>query len=515
MGDAVTPQSETPIRPQEVKSPAPARRRGRWVWPIALAALLFAAATFSAQRLGWGAGRGESDAEIVRVRRGDVLKTLVVEGSVESARNIELKCQLAGGSTLLWIIPDGSPVREGDELARFDSSLLDEQVSAQTILVEQARAAKISAERSVSAAEISVQEYREGLYAQTRQQLELAALLAEHNLNQAENKLTQARKLTRGGFINAVQLGGEIDGLERAKLDLGVARRAIEVLDKFTKPKTIAELESLRDGAQATLHAAEATFDLESSRLDRLKTQLTYCVLRAPQDGMVIYANDPRSNSGDAPQIQEGANIRQHQTVLQLPNLDRMQVRALVHESQMFQLHPGLKARIRIQEHEYTGVVETLANQPERTRRSQPQIKQYAATVRIEQSPENLRPGQTAETEILLAHRDDVLTAPVTAVVQQGDDVWAWVQNGDSTERRAVKLGAVNEKLAEISSGLHEGDVLVSNPRVHLAEMISGNRGPRIEVVKRFGLPSGEALPARPASPTMVKAQPQTASGGG
>ena len=122
-------------------------------------------------------------------------------------------------------------MKQGDELARFDSSLLDEQVSAQTILVEQARAAKISAERSVSAAEISVREYREGLYAQTRQQLELAALLAEHNLNQAENKLAQARKLTRGGFINAVQLGGEIDGLERAKLDLGVARRAIEVLE--------------------------------------------------------------------------------------------------------------------------------------------------------------------------------------------------------------------------------------------------------------------------------------------
>ena len=516
MGDAATPQSDPPIRAQAQSAPSRrAGRRGRWIGPIALAGLLFAAATFSALRLGWGAGHGESDAEIVRVRRGDVLKTLVVEGSVESVRNVEVKCELAGGGTLLWVIPDGTRVQQGDELARFDSSLIDEQISAQTILVEQARAAKIAAERNVSAAEIGVREYREGLYRQTRQQLEMAASVARHNQHQAEHKLAQARKLARSGFINAVQLGGEIDGLARANLELGVARRAVEVLDKFTKPKTIAELESLRDGAEATLHAAEATFALESSRLARLEKQRTYCVLRAPQDGLVVHANDPNSSSSDGPQIQEGANIRQHQTVLRLPNLDQMQVRALVHESQLFQMHPGLKARIRIQDREYTGFIETLANQPERTRRSQSHIKYFAATVRIEQSPENLRPGQTAETEILLAHRNDVLTAPLTAVVQQGDAVFAWVQNGDSTERRAVKLGAVNEKLAEISSGLHEGDSLVSNPREHLAEVFAGDRGPRIEVVKRFGLPAGDALQPRNASPTMVKAQPQTASGGG
>ena len=480
-------------------------------------ALFVLAATFSALAWRQWGGAGEAPAEIVRVRRGDLFKTLVVEGSVESAQNVELKCQIKGGSTLLWVIPDGSHVERGDELARLDSSLIDEEISAQTILVEQARAAKIAAERNVSATQISVREYRDGLYEQTRQQLELTALTAEHNLSQAERKLSQSRQLARRGFVNQIQLNAEIDGVERAKLELGVARRGIQVLDEFTKPKTIEELGSLHDAAQATLKAAQAAFALESSRLERLQAQQALCVLRAPQDGLVIYANDPRrGGSSEGPQIEEGANVREHQTILWLPNLAAMQVKALVHESQLLDMHPGLKARIRVQEREFVGTVEALANQPERTRSSQAHIKYFAATVRIDEPAGHLRPGQTAETEILLARRDDVLTIPVTAVVQQGDDVFAWVQTGRSPERRPISLGAVNEKLAEISSGLDEGEALISNPRVQLAELFySGDRGPRFDVVQRFGLPAKDELHGRSAAPSAVKSQPETASGGG
>lgn len=522
MGVIPPPHSGLPMHSETTPAHGEARRqpaaaRGRWGRRAGLAALFLAAAAFSAVVWRPWAGAGEQPAEIVRVRRGNLVKTLIVEGSVESAQSVELKCHIKGGSTLLWVIPDGTLVKQGDELARLDSSLIDEEVSAQTILVEQARAAKIAAERNVSATAISVEEYREGLYKQTRQELELAALLAEQNLTQAEHKLVQSRRLARHGYINQIQLSGEIDGVERAKLELGVARRGIQVLDEFTKPKMIEELASLHDAAQATLRAAQASFDLESSRLERLQAQQALCVLRAPQDGLVIHANDPRrSSSTDGPQIQEGANIREHQTIIRLPNLEAMQVKALVHESQMFQMHPGLKARIRVQNHEFTGAVETLANQPERMRSSQAHLKYFAAIVRIDDPASHLRPGQTAETEILLARRDDVLTVPVTAVVQQGDDVFAWVQTGRSPQRRPVTLGAVNDKLAEISQGLDEGDALISNPRVQLAEQFySGDHGARFNVVQRFGLPTNDELQGRSLGPSTIKAQPQTASGGG
>ncbi|HEV7223065.1 MAG TPA: hypothetical protein VGN42_10225 [Pirellulales bacterium] len=520
MGDHPVQEKTAPVQPAAAKAPAAAVDVGvrrRWRRRIGLVALLVVSASLSARYLWPRQDRRQDAPEIVRVRRGEVLKTLLAEGAVESVRNVELKCKVAGGSTLLWVIADGTQVKQGDEVARLDSSLIDEQLGEQLILVEQAAAAKISAERSVEATEISIEEYREGIYVQTRQELELNVSLAEHNLRQAEHKLVQSRRLARRGFINDVQLSAEIAGVERTQLELGIARRALSVLDDYTRPKMLQELTSLHGGAQATLKAAKATFDLEQSRLERLQTQQANCVLRAPQDGMAIHANDSDSNSSlEGPQIDLGVRIRQRQTILRLPNLEQMQVKVLVHESQVMHVHPGLKARIRVQGHDFTGEVTTLANQPERTRSSQAHIKNYAAIVRIDPSAEHLRPGQTAETEILLARHSDVLTVPVTAVVQQGDETFTWLHDGDAPERRQVRLGVVDENWAEISGGLHEGDALVSNPRVQLAELLyAGERGPRLDAVQRFGLSRSGEPQGGPPAPSSLKTQPQTASGGG
>lgn len=491
------------------------RRRKAWLWRLALLATTASAASVSFW-LSAGQGIGHSiSAPVVRVERSDLVKTLIAQGAVESSQNIEIKCEIPGGSTLLWIVEDGSQVKQGDVLARLDSSLLDEQVAAQTILVEQARAALISAQRSMSAAEISIEEYRDGVYVQTRQELELAAATAEHGLRQAQASLKQAERLARRGYVSPIQLAGEEAAVEHARLTLGVARRSVQVLEDYTRPKMLQELKSLRDAAEASMRAAQATYDLESDRLERLQTQVERCVIRAPRAGLAIHANDPHSSS-ETPQIDVGAMIRQRQPIIWLPDLSRMQVRAMVHESQLPFVQPGLRARILVQGREFTGQLATIANQPERTRRSQQHLKYFAATVRIDDDSGSLRPGQTAEAEILLTHHSDVLTVPVTAIVQQGDDVFAWVQTGDAPERRRVVLGAVNDQFAEIASGLHEQDEVLSNPRSDAAELIPVFE-PRshINPIERFGIAASEEPNDRPALAGRRKPQPSSSTGGG
>lgn len=495
--------------------PRAARKRlARWIWRLSLGASVAAAAVASS-RLSDRRGADDSlDAEVVRVERRDVLKTLVVEGNVESAQNIEIKCETPGGSTLLWIVEDGAQVKQGDELVRLDASLLDEQLAEQTILAEQARAALITAERNVSAAGMSVEEYRDGIYLQTRQELELNVVLAEHRLGQSEKTLAQARRLARRGYINSVQLAGDGAAVEHAKLDLGIARRALEVLEDYTRPKTLQELQSLRDGAEASLRAAQATFQLENDRLQRLQVQRARCLIRAPHDGLAVHANDPRASS-ETLQIEQGAPVRERQTIIWLPDLSRMQVRALVHESQLLFMQPGLKAIVRVQDHEFAGQVSTIANQPERTRSSQRHLKYYAATIRIDDPSATLRPGQTAEAEILLARHENVLTVPVTAVLQQGDDVFAWVQTESEPERRQVVLGTVNDRLVEISEGLLEDDEVLSRPRIDAAELVPEYE-PRehINVAQRFGVAASDLAEQSPGV-RCRKLRPEAATGGG
>ena len=72
-------------------------------------------------------------------------------------------------------------------------------------------------------------------------------------------------------------------------LELAMKRTEVDVLKRFTRAKTLQDLESKLKAAQAKMLSDKAALDLEEARLTRLKAQAERCVIRAPADGMVIY----------------------------------------------------------------------------------------------------------------------------------------------------------------------------------------------------------------------------------
>ncbi len=46
------------------------------------------------------------------VRRTDMIVSITEDGTVESSHNVDIKCEVQGGSTILWIIPDGTAGQE-------------------------------------------------------------------------------------------------------------------------------------------------------------------------------------------------------------------------------------------------------------------------------------------------------------------------------------------------------------------------------------------------------------------
>ena len=106
------------------------------------------------------------------VQSEDLLVTVTEEGNVESASNVEVKCQVAGGSSILWIIEDGKQVKKGEKIVELDSSALEDQINTQRIAYEKARATKIQSEKTFAVAALSVTEYLEGTYKQLLQDAE-------------------------------------------------------------------------------------------------------------------------------------------------------------------------------------------------------------------------------------------------------------------------------------------------------------------------------------------------------
>ena len=237
------------------------------------------------------------------------------------------------------------------------------------------------------------------------------------------------------------------------------AQTKLKVLKKYTYSKTIKELESEVKKALSDELAKKATWELEKAKEAKLERQIKNCKLYAPNDGLVVYANDPnRFGGSNAPQVEEGATVRERQKIFSLPDVTRMRVNTKVHESMINMITPGLRARIRVDafaESPMTGTVESVSPMADQTSFFNSDVKVYSTLVPIDKGVPGLRPGMTAEVEILITELDDVLSVPVQAVLEfKGKDhVTVRTPDGD-IEWREVTLGITNDTHVEVKEGL-------------------------------------------------------------
>ena len=468
-----------------LQSGSPRRVRGRrgGIGIKSIVAVCLAAAAGWVAYAGWGktvspdAYRGVITTP---VHRGDLLITIVDDGNLESAKNLDIKCQVPGSLTILEIVPDGGHVQKGDVLVRLDSSLLEDAILAQQIVQARAEAARISAEKSFAAAKIAVDEYREGTFIQTLEQLQAAKTVAKQNLASAENLLFYSKKMHRNGYVGALEVESKEFAVEQARLNLGVAELKEDVLEKYTRAKMLEDLTSKRDSAEAMMKSQQAAEQQETTKLRRLEDNMDKCIIRAPQDGMVVYANDMTGGGGrrggsgggggggggmDGLKVELGAQVRQFQSLMRMPDLKHMQVKTLVHESKVDQLRRGQRARIEVLDREFQGEVISIANQPESAQRYSNNVKEYATIIAIDGEPAGLKPGMTADLEILVEEKKDVLTVPVQCVVESRKKRQAWVKTPTGVEVRELVLGGTDDISVEVVDGLKEGELVLLNPR--------------------------------------------------
>lgn len=453
-----------------------------------------------------------------KVTRENLVVTVTDDGELQSASNVDVKCEISGGSTILWIIEDGTVVEANQKIVELDSSGIEEQLAAQTGVYEKALAAQIKATEDAAAAAIAVKEYVEGTFLKDLQEVEAQITIAQENMRSAQNVLDHTQRMARKGFATPLQVEADEFAVKRAKLELDFAQTSKDVLEKFTREKTTKGLEATRDAAQALARSELATVELEKAKLDKLTKQLEKCVILAPKAGMVVYFAERSRFGSSNSQIEEGSPVRERQTIIQLPDLTKMQAKMPVHESKVEQVHAGQRAYLKVLDREFQGAVTSIANQPESKSFFAAKVKEYPAEIRIEGDCEGLRPGMTAEVEILIANLEDVLTVPVSAVVVKGDQFFGYVKTSDGPQIRELLLGLSNDKFVEVKDGVAEGEEILMNPRAVMGDQLDDEEGEEEEgksekVSNRFGDTS--KTPAQPAAGKKPSGGTETSDGSG
>ncbi len=415
-----------------------------------------------------------------RAVQGPFVHDVVERGELESSANVSVRCEVqsrtagSNGVKILEIVPEGTLVKPGDFLVKFDDAALQAERTTQQINVSSAEAAATQSENDLEAAIIAKKEYEFGEFETEREKLNAEILVANENASRAREAVEFTERLVRRGYIAPRQLRIDKFDLAKAQSDLKVANTKLRALNEFTRLKKLTELEAKVKTSDAKLKSDEAKLALEKQKLAVLTTQIEHCVVKAPVAGQVIYDHEQDNWRGAEFQIKQGTVIHEQRVVIRLPDPKQMQVVAKVAESRIDLIKRGMSATIEIEGlpgAALTGKVTKVNEYPASENWFNANVKEYATTVAVDNPPPGLRPGMTAKVAVRVESIPDVLQVPIQAVVERGGKHYCLLaRSGAGLDAREVLIGSTNEKFLVIKDGLSRDDAVLLNPRVHLAQ---------------------------------------------
>ena len=318
--------------------------------------------------------------------------------------------------------------------------------------------------------------------------MESQITLAREELQTAEDKLKWSQKLFEKEYISQTELQVDELSAHRKKLDLELAESNLRLLEDFTHPRRLAELESDVSQAEmalertnrkakadvvqaeAELKAKESEFGRQQDKLKKNEEQIAKTKIYAPADGLVIYATSAQSRGfrGNQEPLTEGSEVNEQQELIYLPTATAVKAVVKVHETSLQKVRAGLPVVVTVDAlpgKTFTGRVEKIAPLPDAQMVwLNPDLKVYNAEVYLEGEGDYLRTGMSCKAEIIIEEYDDAIYIPVQAVLRVGGEPTVYVLGSKEFEPRGVEIGMDNNRMIRIIKGLQTGEVVLLTP---------------------------------------------------
>jgi HlyD family secretion protein len=458
-------------------------------------------------------GTETDDAMTATVIEAPFIATVLDQGEVESSENVEFPCEVKGGTTIIFILPEGEMVRgplvtldydddplllasisplyaiafdkvvarhspwQGDLLVTLDSAPLETQRTQQLISVNTAESIVSQAESALEGAEVAREEYLLGTFKQDEQMILNEIFEAEENLRKAEQYVVFSERLAARGFVTQLQLEADRFAVQKTQNALDLAKRKLEVLRNQTRKRMLIEFDANIRTAKVQWKNEQESLQVEVDKLADIDDQIAKCTIRVPQgvEGQVVHANMFSRRGGSEWVADEGAAVRERQEIIRLPNPELMQVKATVNESRVTKVSPGMPVMINLDALEdnkqLRGEVTKVNQYAEPSGFGGGGVKEYGVLVRIFDPPAEIRPGMNAAVKIITDERAMALQVPLQSVYEYRGHHFCLLKVGNEWETREVVISATNDTKAVVENGLAKGDEVVLSPRRYKDKM--------------------------------------------
>jgi RND family efflux transporter MFP subunit len=204
------------------------------------------------------------------------------------------------------------------------------------------------------------------------------------------------------------------------------------------------------DNTASQFAAAQSNVEAAQGALDIVQKSLNDSVVRAPISGLIAVRN-----------VQPGEKVSIDYKLLDIVNLKKMEVEALVPTSDISQIKIGQIVLLHIEglTEEFTGHVTRINPATQAGSRS------IAIYIQVANPQDILKVGMFVDAQLVLRTKANVIAIPQTAVHKESSGAYVYCIENNTITRKMVTLGQDGrngeEALIEITTGLKAEDQIV------------------------------------------------------
>jgi len=352
---------------------------------------------------------------VITVARGSFVQTIVASGHVASPNRINIGAQITGTVSEVQVI-EGQFVQQGQTLISLENS------EAQSAL-QQAQASEQQALSSLR----QLRELKAPVAVETQIQ-------AQANLANAKNNLTRSIELFNQGFIGAAAKDEAERAFQVAQAQLTIGQR---------------QTDSLQPGG-SEIALALATWRQTQAAVGAALARLRYSTIQAPKSGTLI-----------ARSVEVGDGVQPSKVLMVLSPQGSTQLVLQIDEKNIKWLRLNQLA------------LASADAFPEKKFQAQlvyinpsidPQRGSVEVKLNVRNPPLELKQDMTVSVDIEASRIDNTLMIPLAAVHgYETHRPWVWVIRNGVAYKQAVDLGLESQGVAQLLSGLEEGDTIAHN----------------------------------------------------
>lgn len=379
-------------------------------------------------------GRGAKTESSLTVfpRQGKFEVTVTTTGELQAKNSIEIQGPGNLRKAQLWqvkisdLVPEGTVVKQGDYVGKLDESELLGKIKEVELNLQKLESQFLQAKLDCTLT-----------LAQARDELVNLQYASEQRKLEKEESIYESPSTKR-----------------QAEIEYEKAQRAHDQAKEAYDTKVLQ--------AQAKMNEVGADLSKEQQKYDSFLELIRDFTIKAPENGMVIYARD-----WDGTKKVVGSAISSWQpTVATLPDLSVMESVTYVNEVDIKKIQIGQKVSLGLEalpDKKLNGEVTYVANIGEQRPNSDSKV--FEVKVLIEEGDSTLRPSMTTTNIILIDAVEQALSVPLESIRTEEEQSYVYRKKGGKVVKKPITLGLINENEAIVESGLTaEDEVYLSTP---------------------------------------------------